>query len=394
MKSYIIANPPCGIYKGDLTLGYAYYQTLLDIHARFVRDFKNLEVVCHKYSLNALGKRAENLCLDGTIGGLDGYVREWIESGSLRDKMNLSFRGNLLDTSPEAIGYAQSIFEELYEKGYLLRKGETFYLDVEKIGKDFDLAAIVHKINFFSKRSKKEFLRVLGNLSDPVRITKKRVYSIPNPLGGEEITPIFGISNLWGAYFDQEIDFMAASEKELTRYLVLRLLSQVPISSKLPMKNIFIYNYIDPEDGFDSWDVKQLVKDGIGSDSLRYAFAKSCSLSKQKTKMRRSLLEGGRKLVYLVGNLKKLFYKNGLRFKGFPSALEETYLRAMDSFRYSLVLKNLEMNLRDVSRGINISRDKGDFESNKAGLFDKYITLVRELSPFCPFICEKVIREL
>ena len=103
MKTYIIANPPCGIYKGDLPLGYAYYQTLLDIHSRFLKGSKELEVLCPKYSLNALGKRAENLNLNGTINDLDRYVGEWIKKGNLRDKMNFSFSGNILDTSKESI---------------------------------------------------------------------------------------------------------------------------------------------------------------------------------------------------------------------------------------------------------------------------------------------------
>jgi hypothetical protein len=79
MQSCIIANPPCGIYKGDLPLGYAYYQTLLDIHTRFLKVFKGLDPICPKYSLNALGKRAENLGLNGTAEDLDRYVQEWIE---------------------------------------------------------------------------------------------------------------------------------------------------------------------------------------------------------------------------------------------------------------------------------------------------------------------------
>lgn len=140
--------------------------------------------------------------------------------------------------------------------------------------------------------------------------------------------------------------------------------------------------------------MEELTKDGVSSDSLRYSFAKSCSLSEQKTELKKGLLEGGRKLVYLTGNLRKLFFKENLRFKGFPSAKDEEYIKGMESFKYSLILRNLEMKLREVSRDVNISRDNGVFSSERAVLFDKYLTLVRELSPFCPFICEKVVREL
>ena len=394
MKPYIIANPPCGIYKGDLPLGYAYYQTLLDIHSRFLKEFKKLEVVCPKYSLNVLGKRSENLGLNGTIEDLSKYVKEWIKKGILRDKMNFSFIGNILDTDSESIKQAEKVFRELYIKGYLFREEDAFYLNTKKIKENFDLKSIALRINFFSNRSKKEFLRIIEELNEPVRITKKRIYSIPNPFGGEKISPIFVISNLWEGYFEQEIDFMAVSEKELTRYLMLRFLSQVPISNRLPMKNVFVYNHIEPEGGFDNWDMKELTKDGVSSDSLRYSFAKSYSLSEQKTELRRSLLEGGRKLVYLVGNLKRFFLKEKMRFESFPSTREEEYLKKMDSFKYSLVLENLEVKLREISKSINASRDKGNFNSRRTDFFNEYLALTKKLTPFCPFICEKIIKDL
>ena len=122
MKAYSIANPPCGIYNGDLPLGYAYYHTLLDIHSRFLRESKSLEVVCSKYSLNALGKRAEGLGLNGTIEDLDKYVIQWIKNSTLRDKINLSFSGNVLDTSKPSVEQTKETFRKLYEKGYSFRE--------------------------------------------------------------------------------------------------------------------------------------------------------------------------------------------------------------------------------------------------------------------------------
>jgi len=86
MTSYIIGNTPCGIYRGDLPLGYAYFQTLLDVYARFLQIFKRREIVFPKYSLNALGLRAEQLGLDGTITALNRHVKIFIRQGRLRDK--------------------------------------------------------------------------------------------------------------------------------------------------------------------------------------------------------------------------------------------------------------------------------------------------------------------
>jgi hypothetical protein len=344
--------------------------------------------------LNALGKRAENLDLNGTIEDLDRYVNEWIKGGFLRDKMKFSFSGNILDTSKESIEKVTEVFRKLYECGYSFRNRNTFYLDVEKIRKDFDLEGISQDINFFSKRARSEFTRVINHLSEPIRITKERKYSVSNPFGGEGISPIFGVSNLFEGYFDKEIDFMASSEGELTRYLMLRFLSQIPISKNIPMKNILVYNYINPEEGFDNWKMDNLTKDGVSSDSLRYSFAKSFSLSEQKTELKRDLLKGGKRLVYLTGNLKNLFLKEGLLFKGFQNPPDETYIQRMENFRYPQVLGDLERKLRELSNEINSSRDKGDFNVQRGNLFSRYLILVRELTPFLPFISEKVINDL
>ncbi|MBU1136409.1 MAG: hypothetical protein KJ559_02785 [Nanoarchaeota archaeon] len=394
MKTYIIANPPCGIYKGDLPLGYAYYQTLLDIHSRFLSVSKGLEVICPKYSLNALGKRAENLNLNGTIEDLDRYVNEWIKKGNLRDKMNFSFSGNVLDTSKESVEQTTETFRKLYEQGYSFQKEGTFYLDIKKIRENFDLEGISQDINFFSNRSRNEFTRVIKNLSEPVRITKERKYSVSNPFGGEGISPIFGVSNLFEGHFDKEIDFMASSEGELTRYLMLRFLCQVSISKSLPMKNILVYNYINPEGDFNNWEMNKLVSDGVGSDSLRYSFAKCFSLSEQKTELKNDLLKGGKKLVYLTGNLKNLFLKDGFSFGGFQKTCDEIYVKRMENFKYPQVLGDLERKLKEVSNEVNNSRDKGDFDIQRKNLFSRYLTLVNELTPFLPFISQKVINDL
>jgi|SaaInlV_200m_DNA_2_1039689.scaffolds.fasta_scaffold00531_27 hypothetical protein len=392
MKSFNIANPPCGIYRGDLPLGYAYFHTLLDIYSRFLGDFKKLKISCPKYSLNSLGKRAESLNLDGTIEDLDKYTKNYIKQGKLRDNMNLSFSGNLLDTSSESVEQTLKVFRKLYEKGYSFRDGNTFYLDSEKIRRNFDLEEITHSINFFSNRGKKEFLRIISNSEDPIRITKERKYSIKNPFGGEGIAPIFGVANLWEGNFNGGLDLMASSEKELTRYISLRFFSQIPISDELPTKNILIYNHICPQNGFNSWDMEELTKNGTNSDSLRYAFAKSFSLSRQKMKLQNNSFDRGKRLVYLVKNLQKLFLNEQLNFKEFVNVHNPDYIKKMKNFKYSLVLEDLERKFRDISNKINISKHEGNFNMKKHEIFEEYLGKVKELSPFCPFTSKKIIK--
>lgn len=351
-----------------------------------------MEAVCHKYSLNALGKRAKNLDLNGEeVKHLHQYVQEWAKKEKKRDLMNFSFSGNLFDTSEKSIKAAKTTFKKLYEKGYSYREGNQFYLDVKKISSDFDLESIIQEIKFFSDRSRIEFLRILNQAGEAVRISKKRKYAISNPLGGDPISPIFGVANLWRGYYDGIVDLFSAGEKGLTRYLMLRFLSQVSISDELPMKSILIYNYIDPEGGFDSWKVEDIIGNKVDSDSLRYGFAKSFSLTEQKTKLKKSLINGGRKFVYKIGNLKNFWLKKGFKHKKISLSNEDKYRRNMKNFKYSKVLEDLELALKKISQKINQFK-KEDKKTDV--LFEKYLILVEKSKPFCPFICNKVVKDL
>jgi hypothetical protein len=86
--------------------------------------------------------------------------------------------------------------------------------------------------------------------------------------------------------------------------------------------------------------------------------------------------------------------ERGLHVGALPDVAEDRYFDAMDNFKYSSALRDLEMGLKEVSKGIDDSRCKGDLDSKKNVLFYKYLALVRKLSPFCPYICDKVVTEL
>jgi len=117
-------------------------------------------------------------------------------------------------------------------------------------------------------------------------------------------------------------------------------------------------------------------------------------LSDQKTKLKKDMLKGGKKLVYLTGNLKNLFLKDGFNFEGFQNTCDEIYVKRMENFKYPQVLGDLERKLKEVSNEVNNSRDKGDFDIQRKNLFSRYLTLVNELTPFLPFISQKVINDL
>jgi len=394
MKEYVIANPPVGIYKGDLPLNYAYIHVLLDVHKRYLEMFENKNVFCPKYSLNVLGKRAEKLNIGKSIGELRNYTKMWIEKSSLRDKLNLSFEGIILDCDSKAIKQAQNVFLELFDKGYIFKEESSFYLDVNKIFNETNLESIVNKMRFYPKRAKGEFKRLIQNNREPVKITKERVYGAPNPLGDEKISPIFVVSNLWEAYVSGEVDLITCSEKELARYLLLRTYCRAPLSKNLPARSVLIYNYIELEGGFGRWDISRICRDSVGSDSLRYAFIKGFSLNKQKKYVNKKTINAGRNLVYLISNIKKCLFeeKEGLE-KVITTDIKE-YIGDMTSFKYNKVLCYLEDKFHNISREINILKNQGKFYLGKNNLFHEYISSVKKIYPFLPFISEKIMESI
>jgi hypothetical protein len=396
MKHYNIVNPPSGIYRGDLNTGYAYFHVLLDIYARFLRDIEGFDVTCHKHSLNALGKRAELLDLNGTIEDLNNYVHNWISRTSLRDRLNISFKGEMLDCSQASMERAKQVFSQLNDLEFIHRNGETSFLDVEKISKKVNLEGIASEVLFFPERAKGEFLRLLHNNKEPIRITKNRTYAVPNPIGGENISPIFVVANMLDVHFDGEIDLITASEKELARYILLRFYSQAATSGKPGAKTILLYNKIDLEGGSgEEGDLQNLLKTDVDSDVLRYVFSKSLSFSEQKVKVNKGSLDGGRRLVYLAGNIKNFFLANGhIPLPDYSLIKEERYKQSMRNFRFIEVMSKLEEGFREISADINTEREKGQHKRLQCETFPKYISLVKKLSPFCPYITKKIFNDL
>ena len=72
IKTRVIANPPFGVYSGDIHIGQAFYHVLLDVYARFLAKFSDVPVVFPAYSLNFFGRKADALVdkemPDGELG--------------------------------------------------------------------------------------------------------------------------------------------------------------------------------------------------------------------------------------------------------------------------------------------------------------------------------------
>ena len=302
MNPYNIANPPVGIYRGDLPISYAYINVLNDIHARHLQK-QGFKVNCPLYSFNSLGKRAESLGLDGTIEGLRDYYQRWRSRCNLRHRLGLIFEGEIADCSEQSIFHAQNVLVELSERGFVEKRGDETYLDITRIKSRFPCEKLAESIEFYPQRARTEFLRMVRESGSPIRVSKDRVYSARNPLGGSSISPIFVVSNMWDAYFKDGVDCISCSEKELARYILLRFYSRVPLSEVLPMKKVFVPNLIQPEGGYDSWDVSDCTRDEVSSDALRYAISKSLSQNKQSMIMKKALFKEELNLYIWLGTL-------------------------------------------------------------------------------------------
>ena len=162
---YTIGNPPAGIYSGDINVGYAFYHVLLDVHARDIKSRRGLDVRCPRYSLNVFGKKAESLSDakddNDFKNEIDNYVNSWIDLNRSRDRLNLSFQGTIIDNSSESVDEAQRTFVKLQERGYLINRDRSYFLDLEKIAKEIDLKQGLDRLNFYPSRSKGEFLRFI-----------------------------------------------------------------------------------------------------------------------------------------------------------------------------------------------------------------------------------------
>ncbi|MEI6732107.1 MAG: hypothetical protein WCK90_05530 [archaeon] len=326
---------------------------------------------------------------------LERYTHEWIAKTNLRDKLNVSFSGEMLDCTPFAIAKSQEVFKELGEQGFLIKKDEGFYMDVKKIAAERDLKAIAECIKFYPDRAKGEFLRMIDQSKEPIRVSKPRVYAADNPFGGEAISPIFTVVNMGGAYCMGDIDLMASSEKELARYILLGFYSEAAVHKKPLTKEVLVYNKINPEGGGENgWITENLVATGVDSDALRYSFAKGLSFSQQVKEVRRDTLAGGVKFVYLIGNVKNFFLKNGRPTGRINSHLDDIYVASMKGFRFNPVLSQLEKDMSAVSREISSIKSEQNRDLSKRDLFDRYMGLVNKLKPFLPFITNKVCADL
>lgn len=397
ISTTIIANPPFGIYRGDIHIGQAFYHVLLDVYYRFLSKYTYTDVIFPAYSFNVYGKRGDRLVGEGVADDelrktLDANAEAYISTNRLRDRLNLGSDAVLTDKDELSIDGAQTAFMQLLKLGLVIQKGESWFLDIPSIASKYDLMKKCASLTTYPNRISGELERMIEeNTIKPLKITRSTRYAVPNPMGGENLGPLFVLSTMWEGNYQDSNFIIAASEDVLAKYVLLRFLIRAALSGNPGMDGLFVYNKIQPEDGLRAWNIKDLTKDVYETDMVRYALISSHSLSKQIVTLGKNLLKGGRNFVYFVGSMRKAFYgiKSDVQIER-----DEGYVRKMKSFKFNEVLSELEIKLRALSRKINQSKEKKEWGQQKPQLLAEYLKLIQQLSPMLPAITSLVKNDL
>ncbi len=403
MKKRVIANPPIGIYKSeDLKLGHLFYLVLLDISARYRTRFLNEQIIFPGNSYNVFGMPATTLLeeedsQDDISRVLDNKVQERISKRRLVSRLNLLSLDLVVDNEAEIVEGIQRDFLELHKKGYLIQEGSSFYLDCDKISENFGLRGLIDQIKFYPGRMKKKALSFTEeNLRKPVKITRPAIYAPENPLNGENIGALFGIANLWDHKYGDASFTMAASHKTFLKYVFLRFLTGLALRGNPGMDEVFIWPTLKYQEDEIPGSLMDLTEDEYQVDILRHALASTHSTKNDTVNFNPNQLDRSRRVVHLIGNLRKGLYHPRSRSEDL-SQVEEIYPNYhsdMQSYSFLQINLYLEGKLRLISREMNLLKSRGKFDYAQKQRMNRNLALILEmLEPIVPAISSSVRRE-
>lgn len=383
MTEIVIANPPLGIYKNeDITIGQAFYLVQLDAHARARRMSFHENVRFPSYAFNVFGKRG-----DHKIDPVK-FSRDYRSRPSLREKLSLCSSESVSDDDIEVVQGVQEDFRRLDDLGYLIgsRSGE-FFLDVAKIKRSFNFGDFLEGVQASYRVISALERYWSSNMDNPHPITKSTKFSINNPLGGQNIGPLFTLSNLWDNKYPNSEFVLAGSERNLTNYIFLRMLSRMVLSGEPGARQIFVYPQLRFSEGPEAWNLEGLLKGDYDSDFLRYALLSPSIGNSGVCSVGFSRIHEGRKFVYNLGNLRRV-----LRFNP-NSTANNAFLNSAINFNLDKHLKILNKGVRDLSTRVRISKAEGSFNQKMKDFEREYSSFVRTASIITPKICLKIMRD-
>lgn len=378
----LVANPPAGIYEGDVNIGQAAYHVWLDFYIRSI-DPSQHNVIAHRYSLNAFGKRAEKLPGNKTPPEKGKHaLHHYLNTAKTRDKLNLVFEGHHIDDDSTVCAVAEHALHELGEKGYLVKdkNGDDLYLDVPSIAKKKDLRSAADAITFFPSRLKKEFLRLIeNNTQEPIAVTRATVYAPPARSVKNNIGPLFVLANGWEAYAPENV-VLPLSNNVLAKYGFLRFITRMALGGEPGIDIVYAYPRLEASKKLtQNWPNQ--INDEIAADMFRYACAKAHSLETQRGVLRDEHVIGGRNLVYLIANMRKVFPEETEKNIRSKVSLDHT---PFASFAYTQSVERLESKARTLSGTIRNMKTAGTFEQKKQQLKKEYLDVLALSEVFFP----------
>lgn len=379
MGKVVVANPPLGIYKNpDITIGQAFYLVQLDVHSRARRDLLNQEVFFPAYAFNVFGRRGD--LKDNPVQ----FAQEYRGRPSLREKLDLCSNETLSDDEDHLIKGVQGDFLKLFNAGFILSNPQgEFSLDVEKIKNRFQLSSILDGV-VMNERTKYALERYWQeNMDIPHLITRPTKFSVENPLGGQNIGPLFGLANLWDHKYPESEIILAGSERNLTNYIFLRMLTQTALRGRPGVSQIFVYPQLRFAEGMEAWNLERVLED-CESDILRYALS-TCSDQGGSASIGFPKLIEGRGFVKKLENVARIL--NFLPDSGLVSDCAKKFIL----FEHSKALKSLYDHLFRISREITEYKKAGSLEKNRLMLSQEYSQIVRTAMVVTPKICKKIM---
>ncbi len=381
-QNVLIANPPMGIYKGNLNLGQTMYHVWLDfIHRTEAHTAKN--VFTPRRSLNVFGRKAEQSS-ESPSKFAHRTLKRFLEDDTL-DNLMLSSSGVHKDSDPLSIQAFYNQVELMDNSSYLLQRGSDIFLDVPKILRERNIVDAVNDIDCFPSSQKKELLDLaLGATSEPLKITNTTAYSLESS-ADNNFSPSFIVANSWGRYISDRI-ILPMSYNVLAKYGLLNVLCSVATNNQTPQE-IVVYPRVET----DEWspEMKNLLDDSIGADIFRYVAAKCHSTTRKSLSFNPATLKGGRKMVQLTGNLGAcLDYE--LVDDDEVSAKVNEYLQKK---QFAAGIELAEVRLREISKKINYFKKEGVFEKRKNELSRAFSSILNPLSVYTPTIVERIVYE-
>ena len=266
----------------------------------------------------------------------------------------------------------------LYSKGYLIKDGKELFLDCGKIKKTRNLESVCSDIQFFPPRLSNEFIRlIIENTTDPVRITRDVEYSFPVCSDMSNIGPLFVLANCWNIFSAEEV-ILPFSNNTLAKYVFLRFLTQMALTNTPGFNSLYAYPRVDFDEAI-KHEFEDMPDDLFQIDMFRYACAKSHSLYSQRTQMSIDMLKGGRRLIHLIANLRRIFTYVGCEMPigtlDDGEILEFNFRRAVDL---------LENEFRDLSRKVNEIDKISQVNRPNADLCAHYRKLLSRAQPLFP----------